>query len=235
MALITLSAMMTDITGSIGGTTFQNTGAGLIARTKPNGRKSATMEQSLARQFPSRFIGDWWALTIAQQLAWGVYATAHPHTNRFGQVKQWSGFQCFESVNYNLDRSGFAMVSVPPVYLGAEAVDDFTNVIDNVQMSVRAVGAFTPVDSVPLIWATYYIGSSYTSNRSRYRLMGVYAYGGGAVSIDYSAEWKVKFGQDLATLPSGTMVKVIAGLQNVNTKDGTAGAILFRAGEYTAP
>jgi len=235
MALITLSALLTDITGSIGGTTFQNTGAGLIARNKPSGRKSATEKQSLARQFPSTYIGDWWALTVAEQLAWAAYATAHPHTNRFGQVKQWTGFACFESTNYNLARAGSPTVTVPPVYFGAENADDFTNAYAGGQMLLTVVGAaWTPVRSVALIWGSYYVGSAYVSNRSRYRVLEVQVYGG-AVSFDYTTAWNNTFGQDLSTLPSGTSVKVIAGIQNVNLLDGTASPILFRVLEYTAP
>lgn len=233
MALITLGAMVTDITGSIGGTTFQNTKAGLIARNKPMARKSATEAQSLARQFPSRFIPDWTALTLADQLAWNVYATAHPHVNRFGETKLWSGFNCFESTNYNFVRVGTAEVTAPPTFFGAESVDDFTVFLDSTQIRVDFNAATTPVNSKFVVWGTYIIGSAYTSNRSRYRQLVVLEYGGGVVNFDVTTQWQDVFGLDWSAIAAGSFVKLILGVQNVNFKDGTASAILFRSGEFT--
>lgn len=231
MALIELGPMVSGIKGSIGGTTFQNTAAGIIARSKPRGRKSATPEQSLARQFPNTFIGWWQGLTISDQLTWAGFASAHTHTNNFGQVKTLTGFQWFELINYNLIRAGQPTVDTAPTFFPAEAVDDFTVGITAASLDIHFSGATTPVDSIALVWATTIIGSTNTSNRSRYRLIDSFNYGGGIVDFDVYTEWKIKFGYDFATFPGSTLVKIILGVQNLNVKSGICSPILFRAGE----
>jgi hypothetical protein len=233
MALITLSGLLTDITGSIGGTTFQNTGAGLIARNKPMARKSASPSQSRARQFTGTFTQRWRDLTLVQKLAWDAFATAHTKVNRFGQSKNLSGFAWFESVNYNLTRAGLANVLLPPVYTTAPAVDVFTVTFTPTKIQVTYAVAPAPANTYSLCWASYIVGSGNTSNRSRYRYLQTLAFGGGLVNFDVTSSWQTVYGKTWAGQPAGTKCTIIIGVNYIDTRSGIAGAILFASGEFT--
>jgi len=68
MARIQLSGLLTDIKGSIGGSTFQNNASGLIMRNKSGTPKALRLKQSFPRLFPNAFNKLWHSLTLASQL-----------------------------------------------------------------------------------------------------------------------------------------------------------------------
>lgn len=233
MALVQLSGLLTSLNGSIGGTTFQNTAAGLIARNKPMGRKSATPKQSLARQFPNSWTQSWRDLTIAQKLAWAAFASLHPHTNRFGQSKILSGFAWYESINYNLVRAARPIILLPPVYTAPPAVDVFTVVPSALSIKVNYAVAPAPANTYPVLWATNIIGGANTSNRSKYRLLGTLVFGGGVISFNVTAAWEAVFKKTWAGQPVGTHCTLIFGVEYVDTRSGVSAGTLFVAGEFT--
>jgi hypothetical protein len=102
--------------GSLAGTTSSHNRAGQYTRnrrvpTNPVG----TGRRATIRSFFAAASTAWAALTFSQQAAWSAYAAGHPITDALGQSIVLTGHQMFVGINSNLQNSGSAISSVPPV------------------------------------------------------------------------------------------------------------------------
>lgn len=100
MAVIQLGGGVTDIRGSIGGSTFaRNAGGNYIrARRKPVNPMST---RQVARRTALAWLTTYWSKTLtAQQRAdWRAYAAGTTWTNRLGQVIEINGLAAFLRLN----------------------------------------------------------------------------------------------------------------------------------------
>jgi hypothetical protein len=102
MARIIYSALITELSGSIAGVTFQNNASGHIVRTKPNNPVNPSYCQQLQLSAVSRLVNIYSTLTIDQKTDWRTLALNHPNVGPFGTIKQLNGYQMFLSCNLNL-------------------------------------------------------------------------------------------------------------------------------------
>ena len=232
MALVTMGALVTDLKGSIGGSTFQHTGAGLIVRNKPIGRKSGTHSQSVIRQFPNTYTQAWRNLTMAQKLAWAAFAAVNLKKNRYGESKTISGFAWFESINYNFTRIGAVNVLIPPIYTAPPAVDVFTVLMTSTKIQYSWLLAPAPANTRMLYWATYFISGVSQKNRSVYRYIQT-TVPGGFTTLNIAANWTVVFGDPFAGRSVGTKVNLMLGMEYVDSRSGVTGPTLYANGEFT--
>lgn len=70
MAIIKSGGLLGNITGSLGGTTFQNSLSGQIMRVKPVPKKSYNNAQQNIRLIQTRLNYEWAALTDSQRAQW---------------------------------------------------------------------------------------------------------------------------------------------------------------------
>jgi len=234
MAKVSYGAMVTAITGSIGGTTFQNTISGAIIRNKPNGRKSSTMKQSTQRQNPSFYINKWQALTLAQQGLWNVFAGLHPHVNSYGQSRNLTGFDWHWSVNYNLLSAGLPYIPAPPIYIAPGAVSPYTLTLSSVKIEFTFAGIVVQPNTAYIVNLTFRRTSGALQNRSLYRRMEVIVVGGFA-ALNETVKWNSYFGASWATTPSGSKVILSGMIQPFDTRSGVSGAGLFASAEIIFP
>lgn len=119
MALIQVGAGVTDIRGSIGGTTYSRSAAGLIARARRKGVNPNTPAQTSARARVSLLAEAWNSTLTAQQRAdWRDYAAGTPGTNKLGQTITLSGLNMFIAVNAIRRECALALVAAAPLELG---------------------------------------------------------------------------------------------------------------------
>lgn len=114
MASTQLSGIgVTDLRGSIGGTTWQLNANGLFSRNKPNGTQPNTNSQ-LEAQAIFKTVQDYWAvLNDTQRLEW-IAAAASPagqYSNRLGQIKNYTGQQYFMKTNLAAYSTSFPITS----------------------------------------------------------------------------------------------------------------------------
>lgn len=140
MAVIDFSGIgVTDIAGSVGGSTFQRGKAGntLKRKSRPGGNKSAGQQgqQAVVSQLSTR----WKELTAEQRLGWNAAAASGEWNgkNKLGNTTTLSGFQLFMEVNTRLEAIDEAMVSdapakqpMPPVTWDSVIFDYSNQVID---------------------------------------------------------------------------------------------------------
>jgi len=120
MALVQTGGGITDIRGSIGGTTFSRSAAGLIARTRRKPVNPNSALQSAARAKMS-YLAEHWngTLTEQQRADWRDFAANSPGTNKLGQSISLSGLDCFLRLNAHLLAIPIAVNAGAPTAYGA--------------------------------------------------------------------------------------------------------------------
>jgi hypothetical protein len=99
MARITFSALVTDIRGSIGGTTFQKNAYGYTVKNKPNMIKPNSRTQNFVKNWFVNGQRGWGLLTTEERASWDTWSAEFPQFAKNNLDSQLSGFQVF-SRNY---------------------------------------------------------------------------------------------------------------------------------------
>lgn len=119
MALITLGAMVSNISGSVGGTTFARNRGGAYARNRTVGlNPKSPFQFGVRTQFGG--LAQAWGqeLTEAQRQQWESYAEATPIINRVGDERKLSGINMFAGNNSLILEVGGTRVDDGPVNPG---------------------------------------------------------------------------------------------------------------------
>ena len=109
MAKIKTSALIVDISGTIGGSTLKRNRGGLFIKNTTTPRRPRTEAQQFNRMMAAELSGRWQALSSTNQELW----------NRFASLvnPQMSGFNAFLGLNMNLLKSrnaNLVLITSPP-------------------------------------------------------------------------------------------------------------------------
>lgn len=199
MAVILPGPMISNIRGSIGGTSFHQGRAGIVAGRRPAQSKSKTISQSVIQNL---FIGALQAyqnLTITQKKLWDAYSIAYPHTNKFGQQRLLTGQNYFFALNYyrlQLPESPFLS---PPARVLPPATGPYNIILTSNEIFLQFVPVFTPANCAFAIFATPPITGITNSQRSKWRfLKSVLPPTNGILNV--TSEWNAKFLIDYSSL-----------------------------------
>jgi hypothetical protein len=91
MAVFRLGALVTDIVGSIGGTTFKRQGSTLVMMRKSPGASRGSTQKNKRLANNKQIFSSWRNLSEADQTAWNINASATKVKNKFGQDVNISG------------------------------------------------------------------------------------------------------------------------------------------------
>lgn len=133
MALIKLGSIVTDLSGSAGGSTVQNSRAGFILRNKPQQVFSRTSSQYSIRSINTALHAGWKALTDQQRSVWAFYAKTKPVFNISGDKHPLSGHSLWLKYQYGRLIEELPFLTHPDQYLdnylGPEKIPypDFSN------------------------------------------------------------------------------------------------------------
>src|SRR3990172_5446755 len=105
-----------ELTGSIGGMTFQRNNSGAIVRQRPQPSKSTTIRQSVTHANHLHWLYQWQQLSQTQRDDWNSYASIWTKINKWGQAKTLTGQNWFETANYYRADLGESQLSSPPVH-----------------------------------------------------------------------------------------------------------------------
>ena len=107
--------MITDLSGSINGTTASRNRGGSYFRDKAIPINPATAFQTAVRDLFASFASAWVnILTTAQRDAWGVYADAVPVINAIGDPHFITGLAWYQAMNVSRVQSGLTRVDDGP-------------------------------------------------------------------------------------------------------------------------
>lgn len=152
MATILLGPLISGIAGSIGGVTFQNNASGIIARTRPVPSRHSTAKQQTAHARHSQLLREWQNLTEVQRDAWNVYAGIHTKINKFGQSKNLTGQNWFESLNYYKQFLAEPLFVLPPFHELPAAPPAFSLLLTDDNIKINITGSFLWAENGIIIW-----------------------------------------------------------------------------------
>ena len=224
MARILYSGIVSELKGSVKGTSFQRNAAGSIAKGKANSRFAPSTLQSAKRNFLARLAAHWMALDFGQKDAWNQYALDYPRVDFWGVTKQLSGIQWFMSINQALYIAYSIFLDDPPVdnailpvptcFLHATSSSlylDFGSLLD---ISDRAI----------VVQATG--PRRYTSSLSRQQRFFMAVFSSESIRyLDFMAAWEAFFGMDWATYYAMSGAGVMSYSYAVNASNGISSSL----------
>lgn len=99
MARVVYSALIDNIRGSIGGTTFQRNRYGYTVKKKPSMVRPNTPRQGTSKLIMSQVVRSWRDLTASQRTAYETYASSFPQYAKHAPTVALTGYGVF--VKYN--------------------------------------------------------------------------------------------------------------------------------------
>lgn len=122
MASIQMGAIITEIKGSVGGTTFQSSNAGLTMKHKGKGMCGKIKGYAnrhdgthVPQQGNFSIVTKAWAgLSVVERATWSGLLGVWTFKNKFGVVYNGSAFQIFCAANINRLTLGLSLLTVAP-------------------------------------------------------------------------------------------------------------------------
>lgn len=109
------SQIATQVSGSVGGTTYARNKGGMYMRARGIPVNPSTPEQQAVRNATSQLSARWSdTLTDAQREAWGVYATNVPLIDTLGDSRTVSGMNMYVRSNVIRLQVGLARIDTAP-------------------------------------------------------------------------------------------------------------------------
>ncbi len=195
MSLALYGQGVTDVRGSVSGTTMSRSRWGSTHRAKTSPIQPKSHKQGLRRSLLG-FLSQYWGaqLTPSERNQWNSYALTYPQTNVFGQTVYLTGHQLFVRLNFNLLTIGASTINVPPAATSQAGLSSLSLMTDH-----AGAGTFLLTYTAPALSGTAYLYLFATNNQSpgisyvnnKFRLIGYTAYAAGP--LDFISQWKVTF------------------------------------------
>lgn len=209
MARVQYGSIVTNLKGSIGGTTYAQSRAGGVAKNRSIGRKNQSSATLAALNRSKQASTLWTSLTASERNAWNTFASAHTHADRFGNVQTLTGYNWFVMVNRNRISLGVSLSSTVPAYVLPDAMPE---VFVTLSASTILLSWSTPVNDAVndlLIFITRPTRRQATYDRGGYLLIdkGTAAY---STSIDITTFWEQTTGLTWADISSSNAFNINA-------------------------
>ena len=102
MAVIKLGSIVTDIAGSIGGTTFRRTSTGHAVYNKQGRQVKSAFAKASRKNELGNIFSSWYNITETEREQWAMNASKYPLKDKFGNTKYLTGRQLFTKLNAQL-------------------------------------------------------------------------------------------------------------------------------------
>lgn len=175
MALIVLGAIVTDIAGSIGGTTFRRGTTYKSAYNKSSGPAFNKVKPNRVLPVLTNIIRGWGSLTQSVQNQWDAQATIYQFPDRFGNLRNITGRQLYIKLTSQALTAGYTTPPDPfnltgivpaPSELGVTVV---ANASGSVISANLEYGANATTLSKAVIWDVRFAGQgSYVFDLARF-------------------------------------------------------------------
>lgn len=209
MARIRTGPVVADLTGSVGGTTFQRGPSGLVMRTR-GARIGGRWGFSAGRQKEfSEVLAFWRGMSEEDRRSWGLWAAKHIFIDALGQSCRGTGRRAFVSLGMVISCLGGDLVSRVPTY-------GLTTQLSVVSLTAALGGAgvqiaFTPSPvefwEVPIAWGCVYRSEASTVPSGGWR--GPWGFGIDKTSpLDATACFTSAFGTLAAGMRLGVRLTV---------------------------
>lgn len=164
MAKFTPGPFVSQVSGSIGGTTFSRNRGGQYTRARAIPVTSTTAEALAAKARLSTASSAWQGLTPGERDAWAFWARANPVTNTLGNSITLTGQQAFVGNHTRMVLADAATLTSPPI---VPAPDALTSAVQDGDIGVGDVDLeflATPLTASQHIWLLVAITNSTAIN-----------------------------------------------------------------------
>lgn len=234
MARIVYGGGVTEITGSIGGWTFQRNLAGTIVRLRPIQRKRQSNKQTLIHSVLQGDIVEWNNLSLINKGLWNTYASAHDYVNKFGQDTVASGFNWFYGNNFYRELTGKAQFTVPPTYATPAAIVDYTFTLEVATIFFDYNSGFYDINTGVLVYATSYVKRATSIWRPPMRYIQ-YVDSPGVSNIIITTDWETAHGLDYPPNNTPAEITIQAMLVPIQKNSAVLGAPVVYQAERSFP
>lgn len=117
MATFKLGAIITDIAGSIGGTTLKRNGSYKVIMNKPSGSAYSRLLQNKAISYLGSIFKAWAFLDTTVKDAWNTAALSFTFPDKFGTLRNLTGRQLF--IKLNSQRYAYNTAIIDPTTLNS--------------------------------------------------------------------------------------------------------------------
>lgn len=173
MARIVYSGLVTEIKGSIGGTTFQSNRSGYIVRNKQYKgpvRSVGNVKAGRAFAIASR---RWGSLTAAQRTAYNTMASTYNYVDLWGNTKTLTGFQWFMASTNNQFRVDGVGLPLAPSGDPTVVAPIFDILLEDQKITYTNFNWAGSNANSLLVYASSPLRSNSFNNRLNYRYMGI--------------------------------------------------------------
>lgn len=199
MARIQYTGSVSEIRGSIAGSTYQRNASGTIIKSKNNQRFSSSVNQSLAQQRFAQISTLWNNISGAFKAEWQGNADVFSRTDFYGRVKKLNGFQWFQLVNNNLLQVEAPTQSEPFTDFNPIALPTFNIDIDSSTLDFRFSVSQDLTNYYVMCFASAPCSSVQQSSRIQKLFIKKFT-GNPITTVSLLSEYESTFGINWATL-----------------------------------
>ena len=113
MARIVYSGLVTHISGSVGGSTFQRNGYGFSIKNKPLISKPLSREQMLRQSLLAQVVSSWNNLQNSDRSTWNAFAASYPQYANHNNNSRLNGYNLYSKINFFNLLSGNTFMNSP--------------------------------------------------------------------------------------------------------------------------
>jgi len=230
MARVEYGALVTELTGSIGGMTFQRSKSGFICRVKPSAPRCYNDNQNYYQTILVRIIQKWRTLSLLQQQEWDVIAAANIHTNIYGRQYYLSGYNFFISCNLNSVLISEGWILSPPGQDPAESVPVALLDMDEHSAILNLSTQYDGTKSRLVLFTTPPIYSTRSKNIDKYLLTSIITkekY----KDFDFTSDWNNTHSLDYLSIYSLNGFRISAKIISINKTSGLNSVATFIIGD----
>jgi hypothetical protein len=154
MARIKYSALVTEVNGSAGGTTFQRNLYGSTMKNKPLMRKPNTSYQNAQKSIMSIVANSWRLLTDIERASYINYASVNPTPTRLNPDAYLNGYNLFLKYNALRLLAGLSVLNESGSEVQAVTLDDYRLVRDGVEDLLIAESGAIDADMISLAFVS---------------------------------------------------------------------------------
>lgn len=192
MANIKLSSFITDISGTIGGTVFQKTRSGYIAKNNFYKNASKSPINTQRSSILAYLVHYWETLTEAQRISWAKYSVFAGLRMKKNSKFFLSGKEAFIQLNYLPIVYGYN-IKASPTYSRYSASPLTVDLYQNHSvLSIETSRPLVSADEFLALYCTEKIKETITNPGGRYKLI-VFSSGVGSI-VSIKDEYEAQFG-----------------------------------------
>lgn len=214
MAILKMGAIVTQISGKVGGQTFGIGKSGQYLKNTGTYINARTIKRTGSNTLLALITSQWRTLTQTQRDAWESATSNFPYTNRLGDTEYYSGFNLFTKFNVNRALIDLAILTTPPSPTTVNLPTDFEMTPTTTTFPVFTDEGIS--DNLYLIYCAPPVSQGQSKNKKQLRLIYTATASELSTVLDIYDEYVEIFGAPLG----GT--KIFLELKVINKDTGIA-------------